>query len=114
MSPPKKSCERTHTRTQPPMADMVAPTATRPSAVALARKGSHPELRQKKVNKTLVLKENPPSSQAQDGPRLLSGFSHAGRVPTPHPFVVPQAQINRWNSDIAMRDISSMHSNFPR
>ncbi|KAF2450690.1 hypothetical protein P171DRAFT_516518 [Karstenula rhodostoma CBS 690.94] len=114
MSPPNKACERTHTMTQPPIANMRGPAATRPSAAPLARKGSYPELQQKKANKTFVINENLPPSQGQDGPRLLSGFSHAGRVPTPHPFVVPKAQMNRWISDVSMRDTSSIHSGLSR
>jgi hypothetical protein len=124
MSPPKKARERGREASgqrlstgefksytaQPPLANMRGGSSTRPSAAALARKGSYPELQQKKSNKTFVVNENLPSLQAEDGPRLLSGFSHAGRVPTPHPFVVPQAQMNRWNSDVSMRDTSSLHS----
>ncbi|KAL5396116.1 hypothetical protein PMIN02_003477 [Paraphaeosphaeria minitans] len=114
MSPPKKARESNHTTTQPPMANMGGPAATRPSAAALARKGSYPELRQKKGDNAFVLNVNPTPSQAQDGSHLLSGFSHAGRVPTPHPFVVPHAETNRWNSDVSLRDTSSMHFAFSR
>ncbi|KAL1612670.1 hypothetical protein SLS60_000899 [Paraconiothyrium brasiliense] len=93
---------------------MRGPASIRPSAAALARKASHQELQQKKSKKALVVNENLSPSQARDGSRLLNGFSHADHVPTPHPFAVSQAQMNRMNSDISMRDTSSMLSGLSR
>lgn len=108
MSPPKKARERSHATTQPPMANMRGPAATNPSAAALARK--YPDVQQMKASKAVVLDENLQPPRAQDRSRLMSGFSHAGRVPTPHPFIVPQARMNQWDSDVSMRDTSSRHS----
>lgn len=96
--------------TQVPPVNMRGPAITRPSAAALARKGSQQDIRQKKPQKAFLDFETLPSAQIPAGPRLLSGFSQVDRIPTPHPFVLPQAQLNRWNSDVSMRDTSSILS----
>lgn len=72
---------------------------TRPSAAALARKASYPDLGSQ--SKDTI---NKPSCAGEDA-RFPTAYPHASRVPTPHPFVAPQ--VSRWDSDVSMRDTSS-------
>ncbi|KAJ4292593.1 hypothetical protein N0V90_009256 [Kalmusia sp. IMI 367209] len=136
ISPPKKGRERdftgqrystaafpTQTSAQLQSRKLSGPVTSRPSAAAVARKASYQELQQTNSRKTSPDKmyqlscsndkENWLSSQAQDT-RLPSPFPLANRVSTPHPFVVPQAQMNRWDSDVSMRDSSSILSRSER
>jgi hypothetical protein len=71
---------------------------TRPSAASMARKASYQELSTK--NKTSCTNEHvrPPTA-----------YPHANRVPTPHPFVGESQKM--WDSDVSMRDASSVFSN---
>ncbi|KAF1971578.1 hypothetical protein BU23DRAFT_569745 [Bimuria novae-zelandiae CBS 107.79] len=124
ISPPKKGHHRESTSRHPSIGTFTAQTTahdpsgkvsesapTHPSAAAVARKVSYQEFLQSRISPN---KENLRPPQAQDGIHLPTGFSHAGRIPTPHPFAVPEAQMHRWDSDVSMRDTSSMFSGLSR
>jgi hypothetical protein len=107
------------------------PVPGRPSAATLARKNSYSNLptalrtmphkpspdksntaEYHKSNTVSIYhpsmssnKENLPPSQS----RLPTPFPYANRVPTPNP---PDSMRPRWNSDISMRDPSSLFSQF--
>ncbi|KAF1914351.1 hypothetical protein BDU57DRAFT_500624 [Ampelomyces quisqualis] len=107
--------------------------AGNPSAAALARKWSYPDLgaapksastrrSADKLNATTVQrmptaamyhpsvssnKENLPPSQA----RMPTVFPGANRVPTPNPFA---PMISPWDSDLSLKDGSSALSEYPR
>jgi len=81
------------------MAGMSVPT--RPSAASLARKASYQELSTK--NKT---------SYTNEFARPPTAFPLADRVPTPQPFVGQPQTV--WDSDVSMRDTSSVFSNLTR
>ncbi|KAF2681044.1 hypothetical protein K458DRAFT_344276, partial [Lentithecium fluviatile CBS 122367] len=96
ISPPKPSSQR---MPPPKMAGMSV--TTRPSAASLARKASYPDL---------SMKNQLPCGN--EDARPPTAYPHANRVPTPHPFVAqPQAT---WDSDVSMRDTSSVFSNLTR
>jgi len=115
----------------PQMGNM--PVTGRPSAAAIARKSSYPDLQSSLSNKpnrlspdksnvlsvstsrsnimhppsTSSNKENRPPSQA----RMPAVFPYANRVPTPHPFA---PRLPEWGSETAGRDGSSVFSSFNR
>ncbi|KAF2638362.1 hypothetical protein P280DRAFT_509100 [Massarina eburnea CBS 473.64] len=89
ISPPKKANVSSNLQPPPPK---MGNLSSRPSAAALARKSSYQDL-------TKGEKENRPP-----GPTV---YSYSNRVPTPHP------QFNRHDSDVSMRDLSSVFSTAP-
>jgi len=101
----------------PKMTDTVY---TRTPTVALARKASYPDLKQhtkfKKLSPNQAYrpsyskgKENREPTHAQET-RLSPSYPQASRIPSPHPFTVPKAQMDRLDSAFLVRDPSSVFS----
>ncbi|KAF1955236.1 hypothetical protein CC80DRAFT_594424 [Byssothecium circinans] len=100
ISPPKKANSTNTSHNQPP--PKMASLFTRPSAAALARKASYQDL-------TKADKENRPLGQdSSQNHRMPAVYPYSNRVPTPH----PQAA-SRFDSDVSMRDLSSVFSGPP-
>lgn len=127
MSPPKKNRQSdaddhypvmgsfsTKPGAQAQSAKSTAMPPVRSSAAAIARKSSYTRLHPKGSGKPSPYKENQAPYRAQETLGSLGSSAYPGRAHTPHPFVVPQAQMGRWDSDISMRDTSSVLSYLSR
>lgn len=123
ISPPKGGRDRDATGQRPAtgvhskhtLSHLQTPTVSgrvvsRPSAAALARKASHQN------NGIYTLRNNSPGkghhmSHTSDKENRLQPSAQSHRVPTPHPFVVPQSQ---WEPDASMHRTSTLASDLSR